>query len=120
MHFFHLVGEFKILGNGGLAFGLGVLDHFGIHLGEFVGFTFQSGLQIGGRVADLARVLEMRVGVNGFSGGGGAEQLGDLRQAFLVGHLGESKIFAVGLGLTGESGHQIFLGLAHCLLLLRI
>ena len=100
------------------AFGLGVLDHFGVHLGEFVGLAFQGGLQIGGRVADLAGVFQVRVRMDGLSGGGGAEQLGDLRHAFLVGHLGESEVFTIGLGLACKGGHQIFLGLAHCSLLL--
>ena len=43
------------------------------------------------------------MGVDGFSFGGGAEQLGNLRQAFLVSLLGESEVLAVSLRFTSES-----------------
>ena len=49
----------------------------------------------------------------GFGFGGGAEQFGNLRHPFLVGLLGESEVLAVGLGFSGESVHQILVGLAH-------
>ena len=114
VHFFHLVHHVHVLGHGGLAFGFGFLDHFRIHLGEFVGLTTDGVLQVGGGVADLAGVLQMGVGVDGFGGGSGAEHLGHTGQAFLVGSLGVGEVFAVGLGFTGESSHQVFESLAHC------
>ena len=49
-----------------------------------------------------------------FGGGSGAEHLGHTGQAFLVGSLGVGEVFAVGLGFTGESSHQVFESLAHC------
>jgi len=44
---------------------------------------------------------------------GGAEQLGNLRQAFLVSLFGESEVLAVSLRFSSESVHQILFGLAH-------
>ena len=118
MHFFHAVHKVEVLGNGSLAFGFGVLDHLGVHLGELVGFTFNGGLEVSRGVADLAGITQVSVGVDGFGGGSGAEKLGHLGQAFLVGHLGEGKVFTVGLGFTGKGRHEIFLSLVHLLLLL--
>ena len=115
--FFHLVGKVKILGNGALAFSLGLLDHVGVHGGEFVGFTFDGRLEVGHSVADFASVAQMCVGMDGFGGGSSAEQLGNLGHAFFVGSLGKGKIFTVGLGFTGKSRHEIFLSLAHFSLL---
>ena len=113
VHFFHLVHHFHVLGHGGLAFGLGFLDHFRIHLGEFVGLTTDGVLQVGSGVTDLAGVLQMGVGMDGLGSGSGAEHLGHTGQTFLVGSLGIGEVFAIGLGFAGESSHQIFKSLAH-------
>ena len=113
MHFFNLVDHIEILGDAILAFFLGVGDHLRIHLGELVGFAFDSGLEVGGGVADLSGIAEVGMGMDGFSFGGGAEQLGNLRQAFLVSLFGESEVLAVSLRFSSESVHQILFGLAH-------
>ena len=111
--FFHLVGKVKILGNRSLPFGLGLLDHGRIHIGEFVGFAFNGGLEVGHGVADFASVFQMGVCVHGFCGGCGAKQLGNLVQTFFIGSSGKSKVLTVGLGFTSKSGHKIFVGGAH-------
>jgi hypothetical protein len=113
VHFFNLVDHIEILGDAILAFFLGVGDHLRIHLGELVGFAFDGGLEVGGGVADLSGIAEVGMGMDGFSFGGGAEQLGNLRQAFLVSLFGESEILAVSLRFSSESVHQILFGLAH-------
>ena len=113
MDFFHLIGKVKILGNGALAFGLGLFDHVGVHGGEFVGFTFDGRLEVGHGVADFASILEVGMSVNGFSSRSSAEQLGNLMHAFLVGSGSKGKVLAVGLGFTGKGRHQIFLCGAH-------
>ena len=63
----------------------------------------------------IASILFQSGNSAGLSGsiGGGAEQLGNLRQAFLVSLLGESEVLAVSLRFTSESVHQILVGLAH-------
>ena len=53
MHAFHLIGKAEVLGNGVLAFVFGFLHHFWVHLGKFVRFTLNGGLEIGGGVADF-------------------------------------------------------------------
>ena len=113
MNFFHLIGKVKILGNCSLTFGLGLLDHGGIHVGELVGFTFNGRLQVRHGVADFASIFQMGMGVHGFGSSGSAKKLGNLMQTFFIGSSGKSKIFAVGLRFTSKSGHKIFLGGAH-------
>ena len=78
VHFFNLVDHIEILGDAILAFFLGVGDHLRIHLGELVGFAFDGGLEVGGGVADLSGIAEVGMGMDGFSFGGCAEQLGNL------------------------------------------
>jgi len=67
-----------------------------------VGFPGNGGFKVGLGVPDKPRAAKVGIGMNRFGGGGGAEKLGDLGQAFLVGLLGEGEIFAVGLGFAGK------------------
>ena len=108
-----------VLGDILFAFGFHILNHFRIHLCELIGFTGNGILKIGGGVADFLRVAQMSMSMDGFSFGCGAEQLGNLGFAFLVGFLCVGEIFAVGLGFTGKSSHQMFNSLAHDVSLLK-
>ena len=119
MDFLNFVDIPHVLGDILFAFGFHILNHFRIHLCELIGFTGNGILKIGGGVADFLRVAQMSMSMDGFSFGCGAEKLGNLGFAFLVGFLCVGEIFAVGLGFTGKSSHQMFNSLAHDVSLLK-
>ena len=48
------------------------------------------------------------MGMDGFSFGGGAEQLSNLRQTFLVSLFGESEVLAVSLRFSSEASIRFF------------
>ena len=89
------------LGEAFLARGLG---HARIHIGVFVGFAGDRGLEVargradrqaGRRVADFLEEFEMAVRVAGLALGGRAEDGGDVVEAFDVGLLREIEIAAI-------------------------
>jgi len=96
------------------------LRHAWVHIGILVGLTGDGCLQIIGGAADRQvgggityrlQILEMAVGMARFPFGGGAEDRGDVIEALYIGLGGEIEVTAVGLGLTGESGLEIVVGL---------
>jgi hypothetical protein len=52
-------------------------------------------------------------GVNALGLGGGAEQFGDIGEAFGLGLLGKGAVFLVGLAFAGECFLEIVLGRGH-------
>src|SRR5205823_4457222 len=102
------------------ALGAGRLGEAGVHLGVLVGFAGHGRGQVlvgrpdglvGGRIARLLEEVEVAVCVAGLAIGGVAEEAGDVGIAFHVGVLGEVKIAAIGLGLAGEGGLEVVVGL---------
>ena len=66
--------------------------------------------QAGGRVAYLLQVVQMAVGVAGFTLGGVTEQAGYVGVAFDVGLLREVEVAAVRLRFAGEGVLEILMG----------
>ena len=96
------------------------LRHAGIHVGVFVGLSGNRGLQIQTRAAErevrrriaaLLQVLEMAVGVAGFTLGGGAEHRCDVVLPFNVGFCRKVKVAAVGLRFPRKCRLEIAVGL---------
>jgi hypothetical protein len=65
----------------------------------------------GGGIADLFEVLQMTVRVAGLTFRGGAEDGGNIVEAFDVGLLREIELAAVGLAFAGECVFQVLFGL---------
>ena len=68
--------------------------------------------QAGGRIADLAHVVEVAVGVARLPLGRVAEKTGDVRLPFHVRLAGEVEIAAVGHRLAGEGVLEVLKSLA--------
>ena len=93
----------------GFAFGLGLSDHRRVHFGEFVDFTGAGGLEVLERGADLdvdfvfghfaaefGQGAHVVAGMDALGLGGGFEEFGDLRVAFLQGLAGVGGIGGAG------------------------
>ena len=85
--------------------------HARIHIGVFVGFAGDRGLQIQGgvadrlarrRISDLLEILQVAMGMAGFAFSGGAEDRGNIVVTRDIRFLGEIKIAAIGLAFSGK------------------
>jgi hypothetical protein len=92
----------------------------GIHLGEFVGFAGDRGLQVlvgrtdrlpGGRVTDFLQEIEVAERVTGLGLGRVAKEPTDVGVALDVGAAGEIEVATVRLRLAGERFLEIRVGL---------
>ena len=95
-------------------------SHARVHVGVLVGLAGDGGLQVllgladgeaGRGVTDLREEREVAVCVAGLAFCGVAEQAGDIGKAFDVGYFREVEVTAVGLGLAGERGLEVGVGL---------
>jgi hypothetical protein len=115
------------------AFAARGLGHAGVHVRVLIGFAGHRRGQVlrraadrlvRRRIADHLQVIQVPVGMPGFSFRRVAEQSGDIGVAFHVGVLGEVQVTAVRLRFTGKCILQVGVGLGaleigHGLFLLR-